>query len=364
MSTVLLVGAFGQRNPGDEALLSAFRQGLSDWQLLVSSANPDATVEEHGIRALDGRDPAAVAKALAFVDGVVVGGGTVFKVLPRSTRRLPSSLMGSGTALLRASSACGLPTALVAVGAGALPRRRHRWLARQFASAADMLIMRDEESVAALRAAGVRRPLRVGADASWLLWRPPGQDVSPSVDRTPSGPIMVAVSHLAGVVPDEVSLGLAQVGRDVVLVPWQRGGHGLDDVDVALQMEGRLRRLGVPVEVTATPASFQQAVTWSSGASVVIGQRFHGLVAAAMAGTRFVAVRHEPKLTALARRFDQPAVDAGATRNQFAQAVRDAIEGPPPSVKMQRDQAQKAHAQMADVRALLTGARTAQRGGV
>ena len=40
MSTVTLVGAFGQGNPGDEALCAAFREQLADHELIVVSGDP------------------------------------------------------------------------------------------------------------------------------------------------------------------------------------------------------------------------------------------------------------------------------------------------------------------------------------
>jgi polysaccharide pyruvyl transferase WcaK-like protein len=35
MATVLLAGAYGQRNPGDEALLTSFVQSLSGHELVI-----------------------------------------------------------------------------------------------------------------------------------------------------------------------------------------------------------------------------------------------------------------------------------------------------------------------------------------
>jgi len=52
---VLLAGAFGQGNPGDEALLAAFTRALRDHTALAASAKPAATAAEHGIAAI-GRD--------------------------------------------------------------------------------------------------------------------------------------------------------------------------------------------------------------------------------------------------------------------------------------------------------------------
>ena len=43
MSTVTLVGAFGQGNPGDEALCAAFCEALAAHDVIVVSSDPAAT---------------------------------------------------------------------------------------------------------------------------------------------------------------------------------------------------------------------------------------------------------------------------------------------------------------------------------
>ena len=63
MSSVLLVGAFGQGNPGDEALCAAFVKALASDRVVVASSDPDATARRHGVRAI-ANSPAAVAREL------------------------------------------------------------------------------------------------------------------------------------------------------------------------------------------------------------------------------------------------------------------------------------------------------------
>ena len=40
MPTAILAGAFGQRNPGDEALLDAFVAALPDWDVIATAVVP------------------------------------------------------------------------------------------------------------------------------------------------------------------------------------------------------------------------------------------------------------------------------------------------------------------------------------
>jgi polysaccharide pyruvyl transferase WcaK-like protein len=62
-----------------------------------------------------------------------------------------------------------------------------------------------------------------------------------------------------------------------------------------------------------------------------VALRFHALVAAARAGTPFLAVSHEPKLAGLSRRLRQVSVPVHATADVLAAAVARALEADPPS---------------------------------
>jgi len=132
MPSVLLVGAFGQGNPGDEALCAAFVTALGAADVVVASGDPGATARRHGVRAI-ADSPAAVARELHRCDAVVVGGGTVFKTLRRSTSRRPTSLLRNACLLTAAAKATGKHVAFVGVGAGDLHGRLARALARSTA---------------------------------------------------------------------------------------------------------------------------------------------------------------------------------------------------------------------------------------
>ena len=66
MTNVLLVGAFGQGNPGDEALCAAFVRALAGDDVVVASSDPAGTADRHGVRAIADRlaaSPASCATA-------------------------------------------------------------------------------------------------------------------------------------------------------------------------------------------------------------------------------------------------------------------------------------------------------------
>src|SRR5947209_8147022 len=194
MPRVLPAGAFGQRNPGDDALLSAFAAALPGWELVTPADNPAAIHCGDPVTAVP-KVPRHVATALLSSDAVVFGGGTVFKLLGAASGRHPLELLLRGLTLARAARALGRPVALVGVGAGALGDRRARTLARRLATSADMLVVRDAESADILADVGVPVPIRVGADAAWSLLAGPGPVTGPLPRRSR---VVLTLSQHAG----------------------------------------------------------------------------------------------------------------------------------------------------------------------
>ena len=365
MPSVLLAGAFGQRNPGDDALLDAFVRELPGWRCVATSREPARTAARHAVAAVPSRDPRRVAGALRHVDALVLAGGTVFKTLDAG--RHPHALLRNALALTTAARLLGRRVALLGVGAGRLADPGARRLARLLVRSADLLVLRDEESAATLAAIGAPTPFRVGADAAWPLLG--ARSEQPAGARR-DGAIVVAVGRhggeaalagrlaeaLAGIPAARWLAGVAGRRRAadapaegqrsdagpaargpaplVRIQPWQVGdagedAAGLDDEGHAHLLATALRRRGLAAEVVPPPASVLDARDLVAGARLVIATRFHATVAAAAAGVPFLAVAHEQKLAGVARRLGQASVAADAPVPQLAAAVAGALDRPP-----------------------------------
>jgi polysaccharide pyruvyl transferase WcaK-like protein len=175
--------------------------------------------------------------------------------------------------------------------------------------------------------------------------------VEPARESTRDVDVLVIMSHLAA---HRGLIGwLTSALRDVpgtgpiTLVPWQRLGP-----DVALA-EVLARRLRGRATVAAAPGDMADGVAAASTASVAVCLRFHGAMACALAGTPFVAVGHEPKLRALARRLHAPCVDAGCAPNDLTAALRAAREQGPASTRVIEVERRRAHEAMRLVRLML-----------
>ncbi|KPV49485.1 hypothetical protein SE17_32355, partial [Kouleothrix aurantiaca] len=166
MHTIFLLGAYGQNNLGDDALLEVFLEQLRDSHLIVNSAQPAETQRRYGVEAVATysswpglRRPRALWRSNA----IVFGGGSLLKEIEGSA---PARLLYFFRIflLLMFGKLFGRPTAMLGVGIGPLDRPLYRWLARHAANLADLICVRDADSRNLLHAIGVRRPIHVTAD--------------------------------------------------------------------------------------------------------------------------------------------------------------------------------------------------------
>lgn len=349
MAKILLLGAFGQGNPGDEALFTSTVDALAGHDIVVASGAPELTANLRDVRTIRA-SPVATARAAWASDAIVVGGGTTFKALHPSSGRSSIGLLRNTAMLVAGARARGIPVAMIGVGADDLrsrsARRYARWLVRNL----DLLVLRDEESASVLADAGAERPFWVGADLVWSTL----DQLSLVGGSTPAEPtIVVALSHLAGDrrLLDGLSSALAACRDDyaIELQPWQVSGPAAD-----LAMATELNRaLGGAATIIDPPASVLDAAQLFAGRDLVVCLRFHALVAAGMALRPSLAVAHEPKLAGLSRRLRQLSVPAHAAPEVYRGVIRAALRSAPPEEDVAKNEAVQAARTFDLVRLLL-----------
>lgn len=350
MATVLLAGAYGQCNPGDEALLSAFLRALPQHRVIATSADPAGTMATHGCEAVSSFDRSAIFRALFVADSVVMGGGTIFKQLHPSTGRAPHELLRNASLLALAARATAKPVLLVGVSAATLPDARARRLARHLVQRSALLVLRDHLSARILADAGAPTPFRVGADPTWAMLADAPTGIVPADDV-----VVVTVSRYAGrELAGSLADGLRRLRADglrICLQPWQVDESLPDDLTLTHTVA---RAVGGPVELLDPPVDLHEAVRQAASARLVVGMRFHSLVAAAVAGTPIVALDHEPKLGALAQRFGQATLVPG-DGDQWTNRMVDALQRPGPDPAVVAEQVARADEAFRLLRLVLGG---------
>jgi polysaccharide pyruvyl transferase WcaK-like protein len=152
----LVVGAYGYRNVGDEAILAGLLQWLGRDGVTVVSRAPAETAARHGVRSV------GILRALSALRryrGVVIGGGGLFgRDMGLVGRLLP--LFGLLAVALRRD------VAIVGVGIDATMPRGTALLTRALARRAAIIVVRDRASAEQLAARGITAA--VGPDLSTL----------------------------------------------------------------------------------------------------------------------------------------------------------------------------------------------------
>lgn len=293
---LLLLGAYGQHNIGDDALLEVFVAQLGGEPLLVNSATPAETAARYGVDVLPTYNLwASPGRARGVLDAraLVFGGGSLLKEIEGSVAaRLRYMLRIIG--LLELGRRTGKPTAMLGVGMGPLHTPIFRRLARIAAERTSLVCVRDRASAELLRSIGVRRPATLTADPVFLLEPPPrplraGPSRVVVIPRYSLGPaesaaLAAACDHL-----------VARTGARLTIVPFQTGYRACyDDLPAAHELLGRMRwRDSAEVVV---PRSAQAALALLGGAELVLSARLHGLVFAAICGVAALGIDYEPKV--------------------------------------------------------------------
>ena len=158
MSKVVVSGYYGSKNAGDEAMLAAMLEVVTDLDpeidITVISANPEDTRQRHGVKAVSWLSVPAVLSALSGADLLISGGGSLLQNVT-SGRSLYYYL---GVIFL--ARLVGTPVMLYAQGIGPVYGGFARWLMRKIVGGVDLITVRDNGSMQELDSLGITAPRR------------------------------------------------------------------------------------------------------------------------------------------------------------------------------------------------------------
>lgn len=347
---LLLAGAYGNRNAGDDIPLLVLRQQLPDAHISVLVRHGDDTYPpdirqvrnpEHetsaaawgrrfrGLNPGDNTTALRVArKAIAEADAIVLGAGNWMTDISFAHWRGPMQLAELYTVLARSY---GVPVVHYGLGIGPLDTVGGQGLAAWLLGMADLVTVRDARSLALARELAPGANARLVADACFGWRRIPGAEVRGSGEGG-GADIGVSVRDLTrtGTVCDDV------------------GGDGLDrlrEVLFALQCCGQRLRfipqstyaddddraaasaLGLQecdhIETRLSPDGLLDAY---ASCRAVLAVRLHGVVLAAMAGVPVVGLTYRPKVRAACEALHVPCFGLDAPARGIVDAVLEAAE--------------------------------------
>lgn len=287
----VISGAYGMGNAGDEAVLAAMAASLrrleKDIPLTVIARGGKKTggrVDMGGVGRLN--VPGwllAMGRARLFI----LGGGSLLQDVT-SRRSLWFYL-----AVLRAAKAMGCAVMLYGVGMGPVAREKERQRTAAYLNAyADVIAVRDGESLQTLRDWGVDRPRLLLAADPTLGLRPTAGEREPR-----AGFVLRPWPGFWEHVPE-----FAQAARYV----WQR--YRLAPVFICLAPGDRQAVRSVCAELQDVPYTVSADPKRVGRMSVVLSMRLHGLVFALRDGVPAAGVSYDPKVDAFCTEAGFPLV--------------------------------------------------------
>lgn len=297
---IALSGYYGFGNAGDEAVLSAsvseIRRRMPGAEIVVLSADPDATSQTHGVSAEPRWPVGAMRRMIASADLLLSGGGSLLQD-ETSLRSLGYYALAMELAL-RAD----VPYAILAQGLGPLNSWFGRRIAASYLRRAELVTLRDEASGELARELGVE-PARVvvGADPVFLL--EPMRDSEARAILAEGG--VEADEKLVGLVVREwrgahealpplarvARMATEEWGARAMIIPFQIP----EDCEIAHELASLAPEAAL-FEQQLHPRALMAVI---GQLSMLVAMRLHALIFAAAQCVPAVALSYDPKVQAL-----------------------------------------------------------------
>lgn len=296
---VLICGAYGKGNAGDDSILEAILTQMHsidpDMPAYVLSRNPAQTRKRYRVGAYHTFDPRFIFR-MCRTALYINGGGSLIQDVT-STRSLQYYLANIALAKL-----CGSPVLMYGCGIGPVSAPKNRKLAGAVIDrCADIITLRDPQSAEELRSMGVSKPqIRITADPALLL-DPASEDRVEGLLRThgidPDGSYALFVLRpWQGA--DRVVPHLAKTAQELYqtrgLIPVFLALEAGRDLPISRQTA---EALNCPHHVIAAPKDGDLIVGLMKRMQVVISMRLHALIFAAGQGIPLVGVVYDPKVS-------------------------------------------------------------------
>ncbi len=306
---VTVLGYYGYKNSGDDALLYAIVHSLrklkKDISINVMSFNPKETSEMYGVRATHRYDIIKVFKEIKNSKLFILGGGSLIQDVT-STKSLLYYLFITAKA-----KKYGCKVVLYANGIGPINKKLNRRRVKRVINRVDYITLRDDDSLEELRALGVRTPTcEVTADPVFSI----------SEDNTENAGKLLAQYGLGeeekfvcisvrkwDKCPEDFDTRCAEMADYIydnyklrpVFIPMQYPYDASISRSIVAKMKNKgifiSRRVGIPETLGIVAKS-----------SMVVSVRLHMLIYATLYGVPPVGIAYDPKVSNFLKYINQP----------------------------------------------------------
>lgn len=347
---VLLLGAYGQTNLGDDLLLYNYlkfldEKGFKEIEVNASEAKyiPKSIAESFpNMKVFEtyNTSPLALIKRLLQADCVVYGGGTVYKELYATTGRSRYAVIVNVALFNIMARILGKPVYGCHLGIGSIKTGFGRFMSRMALLASKHTTFRDEKSFSYARDVLKLPAKKISHSTDGLFinteWKKPWNTLA--IERPKNARRVVGVNVLHDIpdwvdrkkyIKDMVSFldRLMKQGDYLVFMPFQTDFNKHNDLvflqkEILPKLTGKSYRVSEDLVLDNIISGLQQI-------DILVGMRLHSLELAATAGTPFVALAYDTKCVRYAQEIDHPYVlkleefSEDALYNMYSQAIED-----------------------------------------
>lgn len=295
---VVVSGYYGFANAGDEAMLAAMIEALTDIEpdikIVVISGNPEETKQRHGVNAVYRLNYPEIIKALSNSDLLISGGGSLLQDVT-SDRSLYYYL-----SIMMLAKKLGKSVMLYAQGIGPVCGTLAKGAMRYIGNMVDLITVRDEGSLRELKRLKVTKPpVYVTADPVLAM-----HQVDPQIGRgILKGAGVSAVAPLVGISVREwkdlehykevlaavSDLIRKELGARIVFIPMQCP----EDLKAAELIAAKCHE---EVTVLTEQYTTTELLSLVGNLDLLIGIRLHALIFAAVMHVPMIGISYDPKI--------------------------------------------------------------------
>ena len=342
---VVICGAYGRGNAGDDAILEAILQEMRsidpDMPITVLTKDPKATRLTYRVRTAGRMDVGTWKKAMRHAGLYINGGGSLIQDVT-SRRSLWFYLHN-----IQAAHKAGCKVQMYGCGIGPVLREQHRKLAASVLNAnVDVITLREPDSLKELQSMGVTKPeILLTADPALTLPAASEDEIDSVLLRAGIPPhgkyLCFALRNWKGF-EDKAPL-FAQAAK------YAYETYGLTPVFAAVEkhldpVAGRLAAAGldIPHYFLDDAGSAGTIIGALSRMQAVVSMRLHALIFAAGQGIPLAGVVYDPKVSAFLRYIGQENfLDLDALTADALKAMIDRMVSSPISPEKQAAAVQK-----------------------
>ena len=342
---VVICGAYGRGNAGDDAILEAILQEMRaidpDMPITVLTKDPKATRLTYRVRTAGRMDVLTWKKAMRHAALYINGGGSLIQDVT-SRRSLWFYLHN-----IQAAHKAGCKVQMYGCGIGPVLREQHRQLAARVLNASvDVITLREPDSLKELQSMGVTKPeILLTADPALTLPAANSDEIDSVLLRSGIPPrgnyLCFALRNWKGFEEKAPLFGQA--------AQYAYETYGLTPVFAAVEkhldpVAGRLAAAGleIPHYFLDDAGSAGTIIGALSRMQAVVSMRLHALIFAAGQGIPLAGVVYDPKVSAFLRYIGQENFqDLSNLTLERLKAMIDQAVGAPVSPEAQAAAVQK-----------------------